>query len=398
MNTLPTKISILLPREKWMFFIAIIMLYGSLFWDDNILQWAGDIRIYPLDAFMLFMTDFGLLYFALLLIAFLILKKKYKEIVLIAFTGAFALEISYLSKMIFQTPRPFAAAIVATIPLTQASGLSMPSLHTAVCFSLWPYMPRIFGNKKPLLILGYILIILIALSRLYLGVHYFSDLIAGGLIGYFLAKTWLYYDEKFKIIRWVLFHIRDKLELRRQIAHLLTGCAIVLLLKLQLINAEFLFMILVVGGIISLLERKYRLPLIDRILRYFERPHDLKIFPGKGSFFLILGALITLLLFKGDIALAAISIMAVGDAITTIVGTYFGRLSNPLNPKKHLEGTGIAIIFSTLAAFFFVDFEKAIMASIVAMIAESLYVPYLSDVLDDNLFIPLVAGVVMVLV
>jgi hypothetical protein len=61
--------------------------------------------------------------------------------------------------------------------------------------------------------------------------------------------------------------------------------------------------------------------------------------------------------------MASIVIMAVGDSITTIVGIYFGKLKNPLNPEKHLEGTVLAIFASTIAAFYIVDFPRAFMAS-----------------------------------
>ncbi len=189
--------------------------------------------------------------------------------------------------------------------------------------------------------------------------------------------------------------VKDKLELRRQIAHMLTGILIVLLLKLQILNQEILFMILVGGGILSLVMRKYHIPVLHKMLAYFERPEDLTHFPGKGSFFLVLGALLATFFFQRDIAMAAISIVAVGDAITTVMRTYYGKEKNPLNPIKHLEGIFLAIVFSTVAALFFVDFEKAFWASAVSIIFESLSVRYISRVIDDNVMIPLVAGVVM---
>ncbi len=384
--------------EKQLIALAILFLFFALFADDAILKWTGGIRFFRpgshADGFMLFMTDFGLLYFMILLITHLFLKRKWKDLALMLLTGATSLEASYLLKVLFQTPRPFAAAIVATIPLTQASGFSMPSLHTAFCFSVWPYLGRIFTKKKQLYF-GYSIIILIAFSRLYLGVHYLSDLVAGGLIGYIIARGWIYLEEKYKVLEWFIFHVKDKLELRRQIAHLFIGCTIVFLLRLQLLNEQLLFAILLIGGILSLVSRKIRIPILGRILHYFERPQDLKYFPGKGSFFLVLGSLLALKFFQRDVAYAAISIMAVGDAITTIIGTYFGKIKNPLNPKKHLEGTALAIVASTLAAFFFVDFTRAFYGSLAGMIFESLQIPYLSQILDDNVVIPLVAGAVI---
>ena len=136
-------------------------------------------------------------------------------------------------------------------------------------------------------------------------------------------------------------------------------------------------------------------PFVSVIINTVDRPEDLKYFPGKGSFFLVLGALLAVVLFPKDIALAAISIMAVGDAITTIIGTYFGKIKNPFNPRKHLEGTVLAIVVSTLAAFFFVDFQKAFVGSFIGMIFESMTGRYISQILDDNLIITLIAGIAM---
>jgi len=381
-------------KQKWWFAGTILTLFIALFYDDAVLKFIGSLRVYPLDAFMLFMTDFGMLFCIIVLFIYLLKTKKFHDLWLMALTGACALEASYLTKVIFQTPRPYAAAVVATIPLTQASGYSMPSLHTAFCFSLWPFLPRIFPDKK-LQTLGKIIILTIALSRLYLGVHYLSDLIFGGIIGYSIASFWIYLQKEHNIFERFIFQVKDKLELRRQVAHVLTGTAIVLLLKLQLLNAGILFVVFIFGGLLSILLRYYRIPFIDRILLFFERPEDLKNFPGKGSFFLVLGSLLAVQFFQHDIALAAISIMAVGDAITTVIGRYFGKIKNPINPNKHLEGTLIAIIASTFAAFFFVSFPVAFFGSVAGMIFESVTVRYISQIVDDNVIIPVVAGVVM---
>lgn len=384
-------------KEKWWLLAGVFAVFIAIFSDDAVLKFVGSTRFYPMDALMLFITDFGMLFFVLLLLLYIVLHKKFHDIVLIGLTAASTLEISYLMKVIFQTPRPYAAEIVATIPLTQASGFSMPSLHTAFCFSIWPFLHRVFPQKKHQLMAKFV-IIAVAFSRLYLGVHYLSDIIVGGIIGYVVAQFWIYLEEEHKILKWFAFHVKDKLELRRQVAHLLTGISIVFLLKVNLLNAQMLFIILILGGILSVIVRFYRIPVIDRILLFFERPEDLKSFPGKGSFFLVLGSLIAVQFFQYEIALAAISIMAVGDAITTVVGTYFGKIKNPLNPRKHLEGTALAIVASTFAAFFFVSFPAAFFGSLVGMVFESVTVRYISQIIDDNVIIPVVAGVVMSLV
>ena len=95
--------------------------------------------------------------------------------------------------------------------------------------------------------------------------------------------------------------------------------------------------------------------------------------------------------------MAAIMIVAVGDSVTNIVGRHFGKIKNPFNAKKNIEGTITAIIFSTFAAFFFVSFVPAFMGSLVSMAIESidLGVKRFEIEIDDNVIIPLVAGVVM---
>ena len=124
----------------------------------------------------------------------------------------------------------------------------------------------------------------------------------------------------------------------------------------------------------------------------------MKKFPGKGSFFLVLGSLLALLFFEENIALAAIAIMAVGDSITSLVGIYFGQLKNPFNPSKHLEGTIFAIIIGTIAAFTFVPFQDAFLASVIAMTFEALTIKRIDRIIDDNVLIPLIAGFTMSIV
>jgi dolichol kinase len=111
----------------------------------------------------------------------------------------------------------------------------------------------------------------------------------------------------------------------------------------------------------------------------------------------MLGAALSVFVFEKQTAMAAIMIMAVGDSVTNIVGRHFGVIKNPFNKKKNLEGTFFAIFLSTLAAFYFVPFLPAFLASVASMTIESIDLGWkrFEVEIDDNVIIPLIAGAVI---
>lgn len=87
----------------------------------------------------------------------------------------------FFTKWFINRPRPFAASIVG-----EADG-SFPSGHAAVSIFIYGFLAYYFSknypNKKLVKVLFSLVIILIGFSRLYLDVHYFSDVLGGYLIG-----------------------------------------------------------------------------------------------------------------------------------------------------------------------------------------------------------------------
>lgn len=347
-----------------------------------------------LDQVMLFITEFGPYLMLSSLLIYSLLKKKFVTALLLVSAIALSLEAVYLIKKILQIPRPPVKESYDIAMLTYSNGFSFPSLHSAFSLSIVPFLRDIFKSK---ILRGLLIIVLlsIAISRIYLAVHYVGDVLVGGILGFVISLIVIRLNKTYDLYHKFIYHFITKLEFRRQAAHLFTGLAIILLLKLQWLNAYSLLAILVIGGTISLLSRRYRIPLIYPVLEFFERPAEIKKFPGKGSFFLVLGSFFSVLFFEEKIALAAIAIMAIGDSITAVIGIYFGRWKNPLNPNKHLDSTLFAILFATLGAYTFVDFHQAFLASTVAMIFESLTRGKINRLIDDNLVIPLIAGFVM---
>jgi dolichol kinase len=161
-----------------------------------------------------------------------------------------------------------------------------------------------------------------------------------------------------------------------------------------------MFLGIIIGGLASLIYKRYPLPGFNWCLKKFEREEMCKTFPGRGLVFYFVGVLLVMQLFPKDIALAAIMILACGDSVSHVVGERFGHIQNIFNgrSKKLFEGTIAGILAGLVGAVFFVPFTEALMGSFVAMIAEVVEFDLNGKPLDDNLIVPLVAGTVIYIV
>ena len=105
-------------------------------------------------------------------------------------------------KNIINMPRPFERGVVTPIRMETATGSSFPSGHTQTATSFWSGGMLLLRTKESVF-LGAIMIILTALSRLYLGVHWPMDVLGGigfGVIFTYFAAELI--DEEGTFTRW----------------------------------------------------------------------------------------------------------------------------------------------------------------------------------------------------
>ena len=85
-----------------------------------------------------------------------------------------------LLKELFQRPRPCNVLPDVLTPLGCTGSFSFPSNHALNNFAVAAFFSKIYPNYTWVL---YIVATLVAISRVYLGLHYPSDIIAGAAIG-----------------------------------------------------------------------------------------------------------------------------------------------------------------------------------------------------------------------
>jgi len=189
-----------------------------------------------------------------------------------------------------------------------------------------------------------------------------------------------------------------KLEFRRQILHILYGFALLFFYHYNFIDNKILLGMIIGGAITSLMVKREKLSPVKRFLSLFERDHHLKKFPGRGVLFFTIGTYLTLILFERNIAYASILILSVGDAVSNIVGRYYGKISTKLNPDKNIEGNIAGILISIpFAYYFFPNVYAVIAACFVGMFLEIPAIRIFNFEIDDNLLIPIGAAFTLTL-
>ena len=153
-----------------------------LLWLQNLRTTTNDI----LDPFFLGVTHFGefLIPIAFLSLIYWSLNKKAGEFLII--THAFSLLLNQFVKMAACINRPWILSdkikpVADAIP--RATGYSFPSGHTANAMAVWGGLAVWLWDNKKVRYSMLVLILLIAFSRNYLGVHTPQDIIVSFILG-----------------------------------------------------------------------------------------------------------------------------------------------------------------------------------------------------------------------
>ncbi len=181
------------------FFILICT--NKIYWlDENVYKLLTYIMCEPVTLFFKFITHAcGEIIVPIITVA-LCFKIKDKYIVkAIVLNLILIVLLNQSMKFVIQRERPNINQMI------EVSGYSFPSGHTMVAVAFYGYLVHLIYRKvenKKISVIGCtsltILIILVPLSRIYLGVHYASDILAGVFISLAYLKLYTLLVEKNK--------------------------------------------------------------------------------------------------------------------------------------------------------------------------------------------------------
>ena len=174
--------------------------------EANILLWIQEnLRadwLTPIVKFITYLGNGGIFWIALTLL--LLILPKYRKVGAMSATALIfdLLSVNVLVKNLVARPRPYTQIEGLINIIGEQSDFSFPSGHTAASFATVTVL--LLCAPKKLSIPMTVLAVLISLSRLYVGVHYPTDVLGGVVIGVVCGVAAVYF------VKWICKKIEKK--------------------------------------------------------------------------------------------------------------------------------------------------------------------------------------------
>ena len=167
---------------------------------DALLDWGIDVVLWfqqaspGLDGLFKFFTFLGDEEFFLILLPFVYWSVNRALGVRLMVLTLFSSLVNETAKTLGAQPRPFGYD-ERVVPLVDAGGHGLPSGHTQSSVVIWGYLAT-ETRKRWFWIVAIGLMLGTGLSRIYLGVHFPTDVIGGALLGMLLLYLWSKYGRR----------------------------------------------------------------------------------------------------------------------------------------------------------------------------------------------------------
>lgn len=191
-------------------------------WGLELIREVQAVRGPVLDALFLAITSLGSKEFYFLLLPLLLWSVNFVIGVRVAAVFLLATYANVSLKDLFALPRPF--ELDPSVKLYDATGYGLPSGHAQLSVVVWGTLASALDETWSWIVAG-ILAALIGFSRIYLGVHFPTDVLLGWLVGILLLATYVAFHRQLE--KWL-----EARNLRVQL-----GATVLLPLALLLVHA-----------------------------------------------------------------------------------------------------------------------------------------------------------------
>jgi membrane-associated phospholipid phosphatase len=176
-------------------------------WGNNIIVSIQTVHNPVLDGFFNAVTFLGEPEFFLILFPLIIWSVNKSIGQRLAYLMLIGLTLNTWAKELIGHPRPYEWPSAETSPVLklnrQAHGPGLPSGHTQSSLMLWFYLAYHF-QKKWLWIMAAILFVLVSFSRVYLGVHFPTDLLGGAVLGLIILLLFIKFEDSMTAQLWAI--------------------------------------------------------------------------------------------------------------------------------------------------------------------------------------------------
>ncbi|MBD3858541.1 phosphatase PAP2 family protein [Bacillus sp. 28A-2] len=175
--------------------------------DNQIILWFESIRLPFVNDVMLAVTDLGisalLVPIMLIFSVVLVVYKRYHSIILLFLLYLTEKTINHELKGLFARERPAFDRLVSETYYSFPSGHSMnaATIYPFIAYLLVEMIPWLKERQKIVYLITGLGVLLIGISRMYIGVHYLTDVAGGFAIGLALFLICKKIDERLPVIR-----------------------------------------------------------------------------------------------------------------------------------------------------------------------------------------------------
>ena len=153
--------------------------------DYKVMSMVNKVVNNKLTIFFRIITNFGDIYIPIVILVCILIFLKNKWIFILQTSSyAFAGLVTLIAKLMAARPRPIDALIDIPRSYSFPSGHTLTSVVFYVTLIYLLTYKSMRRKRQKLMLLMFAFALLIAVSRVYLGVHYFSDIIGGFIIAF----------------------------------------------------------------------------------------------------------------------------------------------------------------------------------------------------------------------